>query len=304
VETYAKSVAVVPQGTASEQPLFYVISIPVSARSPVAMLLRFVVPALLVLAVAGCTDGASSDTPRRSSSRAAQAIVPGGTITGTVRERIPVGPYVYVRLETNGGDDLWTAVNEAPLEVGDAITVHNVMLMEQFQSQTLKRTFARIYFGALRPGAGQQADGALLDHGPSAVPDMAGSDMAASAMTSPGTPTADDAKVGPVEKATGPNAFAIAELWAQKAQLANTAVSVRGVVVKYTPGVMGKNWIHLQDGSGNAARGTIDLTATTAQTAALGDTVVVTGTVRINQDLGAGYRYALLLDGATLTPAR
>jgi hypothetical protein len=134
--------------------------------------------------------------------------------------------------------------------------------------------------------------------------DMAGSNMAASAMTSPGTPTADDAKVGRVDKATGPNAFAIGELWAQKAQLANKAVSVRGVVVKYTPGVMGKNWIHLQDGTGNAARGTIDLTATTAQTAALGDTVVVTGTVRINQDLGAGYRYALLLDGATLTPAR
>ena len=263
------------------------------------MLLRFVVPTLLVLAVAGCTDGASSDTPRGSSSRAAQAIVPGGTITGTVRERIPVGPYVYVRLETNGGDDVWTAVNEAPMKVGDAITVHNVMLMEQFQSQTLKRTFARIYFGALRPGAGQQADGALLDHGPSAA-----SDMAASAMTSPGTPTADDAKVGPVEKATGPNAFAIAELWAQKAQLANKAVSIRGVVVKFTPSVMGKNWIHLQDGSGNAARGTIDLTATTAQTAALGDTVVVTGTVRINQDLGAGYRYALLLDGATLAPSR
>ena len=268
------------------------------------MLLRFVVPALLVLAVAGCTDGASSDTPRGSSSRAAQAIVPGGTITGTVRERIPVGPYVYVRLETNGGDDLWTAVNEAPLEVGDAITVHNVMLMEQFQSQTLKRTFARIYFGALRPGAGQQPDGALLDHGPSAGSAMAGSDMAASDMTSPGTPTADDAKVGPVEKATGPNAFAIAELWAQKALLANKAVSIRGVVVKFTPSVMGKNWIHLQDGSGNAARGTIDLTATTAQTAALGDTVVVTGTVRINQDLGAGYRYALLLDGATLAPSR
>lgn len=244
--------------------------------------------------VSGCTDGASSDTPQRSSSRAAQAIVPGGTITGTVRERIPVGPYVYVRLETNGDDDVWTAVNEAPLDVGDAITVHNVMLMEQFQSQTLKRTFARIYFGALRPGAGQQADGALLDHGPSA----------GSAMTAPGTPTAEDAKVGPVEKSTGPNAFAIAELWAQKAQLANKSVSVRGVVVKYTPGVMGKNWIHLQDGTGNAARGTFDLAATTAHTAALGDTVVVTGTVRINQDIGAGYRYALLLDGATLTPLR
>jgi hypothetical protein len=301
VETYAKSVAVVPQGTALEQPLFYVISIPISARSPVAMLLRVVVPALLVLAVAGCTDGASSDTPRRSSSRAAQAIVPGGTITGTVRERIPVGPYVYVRLETNGGDDVWTAVNEAPLDVGDAITVHNVMLMEQFQSQTLKRTFARIYFGSLRPaaGAGVQTDGALPGHGVSAVPNMAVPDM-----TSPGTPTADDAKVGRVDKATGPNAFAIGELWAQKTQLANRAVSVRGVVVKYTPGVMGKNWIHLQDGTGNAAGGTIDLTVTTAHTAALGDTVVVTGTVRINQDLGAGYRYALLLDGATLTPAR
>lgn len=275
--------------------MFLVISITVSVRSPVSMSLRFVVPAVLVLAVAGCTDGASSDTPKRSPGRAAQAIVPGGTITGTVRERIPVGPYVYVRLETDGGE-VWAAVNEAPLDVGTAITVHNVMLMEQFQSQTLKRTFARIYFGSLQPvaGAGQQADGALPDNVPSGAPDM----------PSPGAPTAVDAKVGPVDKAAGPNAFAIGELWAQKEQLAGKAVSVRGVVVKYNPGVMGKNWIHLQDGTGNAARGTIDLTVTSQNTAALGDTVVVTGTVRINQDLGAGYTYALLLDGATVKPGR
>jgi hypothetical protein len=277
--------------------MFLVVSATAPARTLVSMLLRLVVPAMLVLSVIACTDGASSDTPKRSSGRAAAAIVPGGTITGTVRERIPVGPYVYVRLDTDGGE-LWAAVNEAPLTVGDPITVHNVMLMEQFQSQTLKRTFARIYFGSLQSvtGAGQPADGAAPSVSqPSGTPDMA---------ASPGAPAPIDAMVSPLAKASGPNAFAIAELWARKEQLVGQAVSIRGVVVKYNPGVMGKNWIHLQDGSGDATRGTIDLTVTSQNTAAVGDTVVVTGTVRINQDLGAGYRYALLLDGATVKAGR
>ena len=84
----------------------------------------------------------------------------------------------------------------------------------------------------------------------------------------------------------------------QKDRLANRVVSVRGTVVKYNAAVMGKNWIHLQDGSGDPARGTHDITVTALDAVTVGATVTITGTVRVNRDVGAGYTYAVLVEDA------
>jgi len=248
------------------------------------------IPALLALSVlvtAGCTESGQSDPKPGATATAtsAQAVVAGGTLSGTLREQIPVEPYVYVRLETDNGD-VWAAVNQAPLAIGAPVTVYNVMLMEQFASETLKRTFARIYFGSL-DSVGGFAGEPQEDLGP---PGTSG--------TSVGAVPAEDANIGPVAKARGADARTIRELWTEKSHLAGATVSIRGVVVKYNPGVMGKNWIHLQDGSGDAARGTHDIAITSLDEAAVGDTVTITGTVRTNRDLGAGYTYELLVEDA------
>lgn len=141
--------------------------------------------------------------------------------------------------------------------------------MEQFVSQTLNRTFARIYFGSLVPVG-----------------------------STGGETPADDARVGRVARARSGDARTIGERWMEKKHLAGASVSIRGVVVKYDPGVMGRNWINLQDGSGDAARGTHDIAVTTLDAATIGDTITITGTVRTNRDLGAGYTYALLVEEA------
>lgn len=246
-----------------------------------------------LIAAVACTDQATGDAATRAGASptgnasasggptGTPAIAPGGTITGALREQIPVGPYVYVRLETVNGE-LWAAVNQEPLTIGSTVTVHNVMLMEQFQSPSLNRTFERIYFGSLQPTGTMPGGGAEPP----------------AAMASPGTPAATDAKVGAIARAAGPNARTIGELWAAKRTAAGTAVTVRGVVVKYNAGVMGKNWIHLQDGSGTAAAGTNDLAVTTQDAAAIGDTITISGTVRIDRDFGAGYTYPLLVEDA------
>ena len=75
-------------------------------------------------------------------------------------------------------------------------------------------------------------------------------------------------------------------------------VTVRGKVVKYNEQVMGKNWIHVQDGSGNAAQGTNDLTVTSRDAASIGETVTITGTVRTNKDFGSGYLYRVIVEDA------
>jgi RecJ-like exonuclease len=96
-------------------------------------------------------------------------------------------------------------------------------------------------------------------------------------------------------------ASTVETLYAQKDALSGKRVQVSGKVVKVNNGIMGKNFFHLQDGSGKA--GTNDLTVTTQETVHVGDQVVVTGLVAVNRDFGAGYSYPLIVEEATVTPA-
>jgi len=88
------------------------------------------------------------------------------------------------------------------------------------------------------------------------------------------------------------------------AGLAGKTVSVQGKVVKVNNGIMGRNFVHVQDGTGDAAKGTNDLTITSKQTAAVGDQVSVSGVVVLNRDFGAGYVYPLLIEDASITPKK
>ncbi|MGZ4778923.1 MAG: nucleotide-binding protein, partial [Thermoanaerobaculia bacterium] len=100
--------------------------------------------------------------------------------------------------------------------------------------------------------------------------------------------------------ASGPDAKTIAEIWAGKDTLKDKNVVVRGKVVKSLSGIMGKNWIHLRDGSGTRAKGTDDITVTTNGNASVGDVVVVSGTLRADKDFGAGYVYSVIIEDAKL----
>ena len=102
----------------------------------------------------------------------------------------------------------------------------------------------------------------------------------------------------PVAPAAG--GLTIAQVWSKSASLAGTKVKVRGRVVKYNSGILGRNWLHLQDGSGSAAEGTHDLTVTTTATAQVGAIVTATGTVALDKDFGAGYSYKVMLEDATI----
>jgi hypothetical protein len=104
-----------------------------------------------------------------------------------------------------------------------------------------------------------------------------------------------------VDKAAGPDARTVAEVYAQKAQLKEKKVAVRGKVVKFSAGIMGRNWVHLRDGSGAQDKGTNDITVTTGDQAAVGDVVVAKGVVRTDKDFGAGYAYPVIVEDAKLS---
>ena len=90
----------------------------------------------------------------------------------------------------------------------------------------------------------------------------------------------------------------IAEIYAGKAKLNGQQTSVRGKVVKYNEMIMGKNWVHIQDGTG--AVGSNDLLVTTATQVKVGDTVLVTGKVATDKDFGSNYKYAIMIEDAKI----
>ena len=75
-------------------------------------------------------------------------------------------------------------------------------------------------------------------------------------------------------------------------------VVVKGKVVKVSQGIMGKNWVHIQDGSGDQQKGTHNLVATSQDMSAVGDIVTITGTFAKDRDFGAGYLYKAIIEDA------
>ncbi|HEX5698566.1 MAG TPA: OB-fold nucleic acid binding domain-containing protein, partial [Rhodoferax sp.] len=189
--------------------------------------------------------------------------------------------YTYLRLKTKDGET-WAAVSTAAVKKGAMVTIENPMVMNNFESKTLKKTFPTIIFGTLGgAGASQGAP----------APKMA---MA---------PVADTTPIK-VAKASGANAYTVADVVGKATQLKDKPVKVNGQVVKYNAGIMGKNWIHLRDGSGSPAKSDDDILVTTAAPAKVGDVVAVSGVVRNDKDFGAGYSYKVLIEDATLTPVK
>lgn len=251
--------------------------------------------ALVLLLSVGCTASpkGNENAPPPATGDASPTPSAGNRLTGTVVEHIPAGGYRYLRLKTESGE-VWAAVSDTPVESGATVTVANAMAMERFESKTLNRTFDRIYFGAI-----EGADGAIPEtSGAPQVPGYSPHSAPSAPAASSGAPHPAMVTVGRIDRASGPDARTIGELWTQKGQLAGKTVSIRGVVVRYNPGVMGKNWMHLQDGSGDAVAETHDITVTSMDTTALGTTVTITGIVRVNRDFGSGYAYPLIVEDA------
>jgi hypothetical protein len=246
---------------------------------------------------------AAQPAAAQPSTSASPAPAAAGLLSGKVLETFNSGGYTYVRLETPTGEQ-WAAVNESKVKKGDTVSVAAQMTMENFKSNSLNRTFDRIVFGTLAtPGAAPAVAPAtgMQAKMPPGHPSAGGGAMPAAMASAMGSPSqhmaAPDAGDVKVPKADGGKT--VAEIWAGKSALNGKEVVVRGKVVKFLAGIMGRNWMHIQDGTG--ADGTSDLTVTTDATASVGDVVTVKGTLAVDKDFGAGYRYAVIVEKASVS---
>jgi hypothetical protein len=156
--------------------------------------------------------------------------------------------------------------------------------MANFESKTLNRKFDRIIFSG----------GVVADAKAAKAPATVG-----------GKPFvgSKEAVIKPagkikVAKATGANAYTIAEVYAKAASLNNKQVVVRGKVVKVSPSIMQRNWVHIQDGTGDAKRGSHNLVFTSEQLPKVGDVVLAGGTLHKDKDFGMGYKYDVIVEDA------
>ena len=196
-----------------------------------------------------------------------------------VQEVIQANAYTYLNVAENG-QTFWIAITKADIKEGQKLYYDSGLEMTNFESKDLNRTFESIYF------VDQISD---LPH---TTPPPAMSDAAGHT----GKPEIEQQQVT-VQPAAG--GVTIAELYKNRQQYKNKVITVRGQVVKVNSGIMGRNWVHIQDGT--SSDGKFDLTITTQDNAQIGDVLTFEGTVFLEKDFGAGYYYDVIVEQATVS---
>lgn len=206
-------------------------------------------------------------------------------VKGKVLETMDGGGYTYINLEKKDGTKGWYAIPQTPgIKVGAEVAVSPGTPMGKFTSRALKRDFDSIVFsdGLAKPDAAKDEGTAVNGK-----------------ETSPGsTGAASAAEKIKVDKATGANAFTVAEVFKKRGDLDTKKISVRGKVIKVSKGIMNRNWIHIQDGTGDAAKKTHNLVCTSDFAPKVGDVVTATGILAKDKDFGGGYKYDAIIEKA------
>ena len=204
-------------------------------------------------------------------------------MTGKVIETMNTSRYTYVKIETPSGS-AWAAAPQTNVTVGETVSFPTTMPMQNFHSKTLQRTFPLVFFAPSFQKKGANGEPTTKELPAGHPPTTKGG----------ATPA-----VTPGSVAKAKDGQTIEEILTQKDSLAGKPVLVRSKVVKYNAAILGVNWLHVQDGTSGA--NTNDLTVTTTTPAKVGDTVLIRGTLSLDKDFGAGYKYDAIVDKATVT---
>lgn len=187
-----------------------------------------------------------------------------------IDEVIQAKTYTYLQV-TEGDMEYWIATAKAPIEKGMVMFYDQGLEMRDFTSKEIDRTFESIWFVDQLRG---QSSAALQKK--SGAPNVAAKDVS-------------------VEKLSG--GVSVQDLYTNMSGFSGKTVKIKGQVTKFNASIMGRNWVHLQDGT--AEGDYFDVTITTKDVVKVGDVVVFEGVVGLNKDFGAGYTYELIIEEAS-----
>jgi len=198
-----------------------------------------------------------------------------------VLEILPTTKYVYLKVEEN---DLqfWIATIKQEINVGGTYFYKGGLLKTNFESKEHNKIFDKIYLvtSLVQASHGNDSkDGKLITKEPKQKDEQ----------VSMSNTSDNNQKSGSIK---------IAELVENFKKYEGKTVQISGRCVKINPNIMGRNWIHIKDGS----KDDYDLVITSDTFVEEGTLITMKATVSLNKDFGAGYKYDLILENGTIVP--
>lgn len=192
-----------------------------------------------------------------------------------VKETVDGGNYAYLNVEENG-KTYWMAIANMPVTVGETYYYEDGMVMKDFESKQLNKTFDEIVF----------------------VNGVRTTEVAVEVKQEDPHASSAPAPVSDVKIEKPKNGTSLSELFSAKKSFSGKSIIVKGQVVKVNNGIMDKNWVHIVDGTQFENKN--DLTITTTETVNIGDVVTFKGVIVLDKDFGQGYNYDVLLEEGKL----
>jgi hypothetical protein len=194
-----------------------------------------------------------------------------------VNEVIQAGGYTYLKV-IEKRKETWLAVPGMVAAKGDNLSYSGGLEMKDFTSKELSRTFPSILF----------LEAVNMETNAAETSPIAN-------LKSTGAVKTDKINVS---IKPGDGCISIAKLYETKSEYSGKTVKIRGKITKFNPEIMGKNWIHIQDGTD--FNGSYDLTITTDLRTAVGDTATFEGKITLKRDFGYGYFYEVIMEDGKL----
>jgi hypothetical protein len=190
-----------------------------------------------------------------------------------VIDKIPAKGYTYLQV-TENRNDYWIAVPTMEIEIGETVYFSKFMVMEDFRSDNINRTFKNILF--------------VEDARKSPTPDEM-KKIHSGVLSG----EKQDIEIEPLS-----DGKTVEQIFREKSSLSGKVVKVKGKVVKFNKQIMKRNWIHIQDGTGS--ENNFDLVITSDDEVKVGDIIIAEGTVAVEKDFGAGYFFPVMIENADI----
>lgn len=221
---------------------------------------------IISITFAACQSDESKEKPKNADPRAIEV---------EVKEVLQTSNYTYLKLD-DYGDIYWAAVAKMNVEEGEKLYYLNSMEMKNFHSEELDRTFESVLF----------------------IDKISKEPILMAVPTNPHDMKLVQAGKIDVDIEPAPGGITIAELYSDIQKYENQTVIIKGKVTKFNSNIMGRNWIHIQDGT--ESNGNFDLTITSDAEVRVGEIVTFEGSIALNKDFGFNYKYDVVMEVAKL----
>jgi hypothetical protein len=262
---------------------------------------------VIALLAVSCQDvnESKSSAGKNDSSSVASSNLSSDVVKGVVKQSLQTTNYTYILFDINNSEQ-WVAVPSQQVKEGETYYFRGGLVMSNFESKELGKTFDKIIFLERLSSSEEEAKiakqpGVPLSqtnpqHTTASVPDGNNGSAPVQPSEYKRTPPVIEKKTVKIESVKG--GITIGELYKNKSNYSGKIVKIRGEVTKFTPAVMGKNWIHIQDGSEN--NGKFDLVVTSSKEVKVGDKITIEGKISLDKDLGYGYFFDVIIEDATV----